>query len=54
MICLQVQLSQFLTFFYGGFFSGWALTQLLCMNLLVRVKLGYNPNFTFLGVLEVA
>ena len=23
------------------------------MNLLVRVKLGYTPNFTYLGLLEV-
>ena len=29
------------------------LPHLFCMNLLVRVKLGYTQNFTALGHLEV-
>ena len=43
-------------FFWGGgfFFGGGALTPFFfCTNLLVRVKLGYTPNFTALGHLEV-
>ena len=34
----------------GGFFlGGGPLPHFFCMNLLVRVKLGYPPNFNFLG-----
>ena len=39
-------------FFWGGgfFFGGWAPYPIFfCTNLLVRVKLGYPPNFNFLG-----
>ena len=34
-------------FFLGG--RGGPLPHFLCMNLLVRVKLGYPPNFNFRG-----
>ena len=42
----------------GGVFSGAKLGGLsdpICfgLHLLVRVNLGYTPNFTFLGILEV-
>ena len=44
----------FLNFFWGGgIFFGGSLTPFFCTNLLVRVKLGYTPNFTALGHLEV-
>ena len=37
-----------------GFWGGRGpLPNFLCTNLLVRVKLGYPPNFNFLGQLEV-
>ena len=29
--------------------GGGSLTPFFCANLLVRVKLGYPPNFNFLG-----
>ena len=31
------------------FCGGWVPLPHFCMNLLVRVKLGYPPNFNFLG-----
>ena len=44
----------FFGFFLGGgdfwdFFEGGPLPLFVCTNLLVRVKLGYPPNFNFLG-----
>ena len=45
----------FFGFFWGFFFGGGgSLTPFFFgTNLLVRVKLGYTPNFTALGHLEV-
>ena len=40
-----------LNFFY--FLGGGPLTHFFCTNLLVRVKLGYTPNFAALGHVEV-
>ena len=41
-------------FFLGGGVRGWSLTPFFGgPNLLVRVKLGYTPNFAALGYVEV-
>ena len=60
MLCFSVQLSQDklvlnLNLFWQNLRNKLHLIFIFFgRNLLIRVKLGYTPNFTFLGLLEVA